>query len=192
MAQICRGQSFTLYSSSHRFMPFTPSIASHPWLTYVEHPLNATYQTLQKELWFSLDVCLCFGRTKHLLSFRAPSLEAIPVRSLIIRQGQQLINSSSAVSPLCFLMAPAYVLDAVWLGSSACWLFYFVFSASSLLTRPYTFVIWSPAHLSYFASRSFELSFSGVSAHSFKKKRVAVQSTILWCVGLFVTSALIL
>lgn len=110
----------------------------------------------------------------------APSLEAIPVRSLIIRQGQQLINSSSAVSPLCFLMAPAYVLDAVWLGCSACWLFYFVLSASSLLTRPYMFVIWSPAHLSYFSSRSFELSFSGVSAHSFKKKkRVAVQSTIL-------------
>lgn len=51
----------------------------------------------------------------------APSLEAIPMRSLIIRQGRQLINSSSTVSPLCFLMAPAYVLDAVWLGCSACW-----------------------------------------------------------------------
>lgn len=85
----------------------------------------------------------------------APSLEAIPMRSLIIRQGRQLINSSSAVSPLCFLMAPAYVLDAVWLGCSACWLVYFVFSASSLLTQPYTFVIWLPAHRSYFSSRSF-------------------------------------
>lgn len=118
MAQILRGQCFTFYRSFHPFMPFTPPAASHPWLTSVEHPLIAAYQLLQKEL-SVLFGCVSLPRqykaslviqSRHSL---APSSEAIPTRRIIIRQGRQLINSSSAVSPLCVLMAPAYVLDAV-------------------------------------------------------------------------------
>lgn len=100
------------------FTSFTPPAASHPWLTSVEPPLNATYQSLQKEL------SVLFGhvslprqnkaspviQSRHSL---APSSEAIPTRRIIIQQGQQLINSSRAMSPLCVLMTPAYVLDAV-------------------------------------------------------------------------------
>lgn len=118
MAQIHRGQCFTFYPSFRPFMPFTPPAASHPWLTSVERPLNATYQSLQKEL-SVLFGCLSLPRqnkaslviqSRHSL---APSSEAIPTRRIIIRQGRQLIKSSSAMSPLCVLLAPAYVLDAL-------------------------------------------------------------------------------
>lgn len=118
MAQIQRGQCFTFYLSFRPFMPFTPPTASHPWLTSVEHPLNATYQSLQKELPVLFGCMSLPQQNKASLVIQSrhsltPSSESIPTRRIIIRQGRQLINFSSVVSPLHVLMAPTYVLDAV-------------------------------------------------------------------------------
>lgn len=166
MAQLHRGQCFTFYPSFRPFMPFTPPPASHSWLTSVEHPLNATYQMLQKELSVLFGCVSLPWQNKASLVIQsrhslAPSSEAIPTRRIIIRQGQQLINSNSAVSPLCVLMAPAYVLDA---GSATLSSMPPPFSAG-----PYMLVIWAPAHPSYFSPKSSELSFCGASVHTFRK-----------------------
>lgn len=140
-------------------MPFTPPTASHPWLTSVERPLNATYQSLQKEL-SVLFGCMSLPRqnkaslviqSRHSL---APSSESIPTRRIIIRQGQQLINVCSNGPNIWSWCCSWFLLPA---GSSTlsslpppfplvhiCLKFghLLIFPISPLNCRSYLFVVW--------------------------------------------------